>query len=88
VVCGPLERDVADPAGTTITNPALIVEVPSPSTEGEDRGSKWHHYQLIPSLQEYVLISQAPPRVERYRRLASGGWEHLVRTFRTTTPAT
>ncbi|HYI08302.1 MAG TPA: Uma2 family endonuclease [Thermoanaerobaculia bacterium] len=29
----------------------------------------------IPSLQEYVLVSQEP-RVEVYRRLPSGGWEY------------
>jgi len=76
LVCGPIERDPADPSGTTITNPALIVEVLSPSTEEDDRGAKWHHYQLIPSLQEYVLVSQSHARIERYRRRPSGGWEY------------
>jgi Uma2 family endonuclease len=75
MVCGPIEGDPADPGGATITNPTLIVEVLSPSTEQEDRGNKWQHYQLIPSLQEYVLVSQSHRRVERYRRLASGDWE-------------
>jgi len=73
---GTIERDPADPSGTTITNPVLVVEVLSPSTEQEDRGEKWRHYQLIPSLQEYVLVSQSRPRVERYRRRAGGGWEY------------
>jgi len=54
----------------------LIIEVLSPSTEEHDRGNKWQHYQLIPSLQEYVLVSQASPRVEHYVRLASGAWEY------------
>jgi Uma2 family endonuclease len=76
MVCGPIEGDPADPSGATITNPALIVEVLSPTTEQNDRGSKWQHYQLIPSLQEYVLVSQSDPRVEHYRRLATGGWEY------------
>ncbi len=76
MVCGAIEGDPADPTNTTITNPSLIVEVLSPSTEEADRGHKWQHYQLIPSLQEYVLVSQSPPRVERYRRLASGGREY------------
>lgn len=76
MVCGPIEGDPQDPGGATITNPTLIVEVLSPSTEQDDRGSKWQHYQLIPSLQEYVLVSQSEPRVERYRRLDSGGWEY------------
>jgi len=54
----------------------VLVEVLSPSTEQEDRGNKWLHYQSILSLQEYVLVSQAEPRVERYRRLPSGAWEY------------
>lgn len=76
VVCGPIEGDPTDPLDATITNPTLLVEVLSPSTEQEDRGNKWLHYQLIPSLQEYVLISQAEARVEHYRRLPSGTWEY------------
>lgn len=76
LVCGPIEGDPADPAGATITNPTLLVEVLSASTEQEDRGNKWQHYQLIPSLQEYVLVSQSETRVERYRRVPSGVWEY------------
>ncbi|MEA2164538.1 MAG: hypothetical protein QOK37_2665 [Thermoanaerobaculia bacterium] len=78
MVCGPIDLDPADRSGTTITNPMLIVEVLSPSTEEVDRGSKRRDYQRIPSLQEYVLVSQEP-HVEIYRR-TSGGWEyHEVR---------
>jgi Uma2 family endonuclease len=77
VVCGPIEGDPADPTGATITNPTLIVEVLSPSTEADDRGGKWQHYGLIPALREYVLVSQAERRVERYRRLPSGAWEYV-----------
>ncbi|MBX3188172.1 MAG: Uma2 family endonuclease [Labilithrix sp.] len=76
MVCGPIEGDPADPTGGTITNPSLIVEVLSPSTEQDDRGRKWQHYQLIPSLREYVLVSQVDARIERYRRLPSGSWEY------------
>jgi Uma2 family endonuclease len=76
IVCGPIEGDPADPSGSTITNPNLIVEVLSPSTAEEDRGGKWQHYQLIPSLREYVLVSQWPPRIELFRRLSSGSWEY------------
>src|SRR5262249_18436589 len=67
VVCGSIEGDPAEPGGPTITNPTLIVEVLSPSTEAADRGPKWVDYQLVPSLKEYVLVSQFEPRVERYR---------------------
>jgi Uma2 family endonuclease len=76
MVCGAIEGDPADPTGATITNPTLIVEVLSPSTEQDDRGAKWQHYQMLPSLQEYVLVSQSEARIERYRRLATGGWEY------------
>ncbi len=76
LVCGAIEGDPADLLGATITNPTVLVEVLSPSTEQEDRGSKWQHYQLIPSLEEYVLVSQSEPRIERYRRLPSGAWEY------------
>ena len=85
VVCGPIEGDPADPSGATITNPTLLVEVLSPSTEQDDRGHKWQHYQLIQSLQEYVLVSQVEPRVERYRRLPSGSWEYFDTTSGTIT---
>ncbi|HYI11277.1 MAG TPA: Uma2 family endonuclease [Thermoanaerobaculia bacterium] len=45
MVCGPLEYDPDDAAHTTITNPSLIVEVLSVTTEKGDRGNKWMHYQ-------------------------------------------
>lgn len=52
----------------TVTNPRVIVEVLSDSTEGYDRGAKFAHYQSIPSLDEYVLVSSKERRVEHYRR--------------------
>jgi Uma2 family endonuclease len=76
MVCGPIEYDPEDAAGTTITNPVLIVEVLSVTTEKSDRGNKWMHYQRIPSLAEYVLVSQEP-RIEIYRRTPSGTWEYF-----------
>lgn len=80
VVCGRIDGDPADPTGATITNPTLIVEVLSPSTEHDDRGAKWQHYQRLASLQEYVLVSQEEPRVERCTRLPTGAWEYSVAT--------
>jgi Uma2 family endonuclease len=76
MVCGPIELDPGDPSGSTITNPTVLVEVLSPSTEQDDRGGKWQHYQQLPSLREYVLVSQGEPRVEHYRRLPNGAWEY------------
>jgi Uma2 family endonuclease len=48
VVCGDISRDPNSP--THVTNPAVVVEVLSPSTEHYDRGEKREHYQRIPSL--------------------------------------
>src|SRR5258708_23843493 len=76
MVCGPIELDPDDRSGTTITNPALLVEVLSPSTEDVDRVSKWRDYQRIPSLQEYVLVSQESP-VEIYPRPRFWNSEYL-----------
>jgi Uma2 family endonuclease len=88
MVCGAIEGDPADPSGATITNPTLLVEVLSPSTEQDDRGSKWQHYQQISSLREYVLVSQEQSRIELYRRLPSGSWEYSEVTTGTATLST
>jgi Uma2 family endonuclease len=80
MVCGSIEGDPANPLDATITNPSVLVEVLSPSTEQDDRGNRWQHYQLIPSLREYVLVSQTEPRIECYRRLPSGEWEYTNAT--------
>lgn len=76
MVCGPIEYDLEDAAHTTIVNPVLIVEVLSVTTENVDRGDKWMHYQRIPQLQEYVLVSQQP-RIEIYRRTPAATWEYF-----------
>jgi Uma2 family endonuclease len=73
VVCGRLEKDPAN--RNAVTNPRVIVEVLSDSTEAYDRGEKFAHYRRIPSLMEYVLVSQKEPCIEVYRRNASDKWE-------------
>ncbi len=59
--------------GEAITNPVVIVEVLSPSTEARDRGEKFEAYKRIASLKEYVLVSQDARRVEVKRR-GERGW--------------
>lgn len=73
VVCGGFVRSEKDPHA--ITNPTLILEVLSESTLAFDRGSKFAHYRQLPSLQEYVLISQDQVEVDTYYRAQSGLWE-------------
>jgi Uma2 family endonuclease len=54
--------------------PCLIIEVLSDSTEAFDRGDKFSDYQVIPTLQEYVLINTKRQRVECFRRNSEGLW--------------
>ncbi len=72
IVCGKLER--LPDAHRTVTNPTLIVEVLSESTEAYDRGKKFEHYRSMPSLKEYVLVSFREPLVESHLRNADGSW--------------
>lgn len=58
----------------TLTNPTVIIEVLSLSTEQYDRGGKFQDYQQLDSLQEYLLISQERMRVEQYVRQSSNQW--------------
>ena len=64
----------ADDRRDTLLNPALIVEVLSPSTEASDRGFKSAQYRTLESVQEYALVSQTEPRIEVFRRQPSGDW--------------
>jgi Uma2 family endonuclease len=72
VVCG--EAEFADEKRDTLLNPTVLVEVLSPTTEAWDRGGKFERYQQMASLQEYVLIAQDRPRVERYARQGDDQW--------------
>lgn len=75
IVCGQLETAPDDK--DAITNPIVLVEVPSDSTEAYDRGAKAAHYRRISSLREYVLVSQSEPRIEVQRRSEGGRCELL-----------
>jgi Uma2 family endonuclease len=63
----------------TLLNPRILVEVLSESTEKYDRGTKFAHYRRMPSVQEYVLVSQDRPLVERFVRQPDDSW--LLTTF-------
>lgn len=75
VFCASLEYAIADDRQETVTNPTLLVEVLSDSTEAYDRGTKFAHYRSIPSFAEYVLVSQKEPLVEVFFKTADGRWE-------------
>ena len=50
------------------SQPCLIVEVLSESTESIDRGEKLHNYQKAPELEAYLLVSQKERRVDVFKR--------------------
>lgn len=72
VVCG--EQLFEDDQLDTLLNPTLLIEVLSDSTERYDRVKKFDLYRALPSLKEYVLVSQSEPRIEQFLHQASGEW--------------
>lgn len=76
VVCGPITKTVVEKngrvEGEAITNPCVIVEVLSETTERDDRGWKFRDYRTLASLEEYLLVSQQTRRIEIFRRV--DGW--------------
>lgn len=76
VVCGPiaLRPGTAD----VVTNPVVVVEVLSKSTESYDRGDKQRGYLALESVRHYVLVSQREMRVEVYTRQTDGSFRFDV----------
>jgi Uma2 family endonuclease len=59
-----------------LTNPQLIVEILSDSTEAFDRGDKFTYYKSIASFSEYLLIAQHRPHVTQYVRQTDDSWSY------------
>lgn len=72
VICGKVTRAGDDPLAAT--NPVLVVEVTSPSTQAYDRGVKLELYQRVASLREVLIVSHDHARVSVYRRDDEGRW--------------
>ncbi len=71
VCCGPSDQSL-----DWRDNPLVVGEVLSPATERVDRTEKLHAYSRIPTLEDYILIEQAMPRVELFRR--ANEWQREV----------
>jgi Uma2 family endonuclease len=72
VICG--KPAVIDAHLDTVTNPIVVIEVLSPSTEGYDRGRKFESYRAMPSLMEYLTVSQEKIHVEIHTRQTDDTW--------------
>lgn len=55
-VCGKVDQ--SDETVGAITNPVLVIEVVSDSSESYDRGQKYRYYRRLPSVKEYLLLEQ------------------------------
>jgi Uma2 family endonuclease len=77
VICGEPAFSPDDPM--SVTNPPVIVEILSPSAEAYDGGGKLEYYQHLPSLEEYVLVSQDRAHIDRFAPQADGDWR--LRSF-------
>jgi Uma2 family endonuclease len=60
----------------SLTNPTLILEVLSESTEKADREHKFFCYQTLPSLSTYILVAQDEPLVQVFEKQPNGKWEY------------
>ncbi|MFO0308923.1 MAG: Uma2 family endonuclease, partial [Pseudanabaena sp.] len=57
-----------------VTNPCLIVEILSSSTQAYDHNSKFRQYRSIPSFQEYILVYQNGYEVDHYVKESEDRW--------------
>jgi Uma2 family endonuclease len=71
VVCGREERDSGDKLA--LTNPIVLVEITSESSEAYDRGEKLKHYKRITTVREIVIVSHRERRVDLHHRESEGG---------------
>jgi Uma2 family endonuclease len=76
VVCGGEQVDAVD--RHAITNPRVIFEVLSKSTENYDRGPKFEFYQSLDSFVEYVVVYQTEAKIIHYVRQNDGAWKYRL----------
>jgi Uma2 family endonuclease len=74
IICGAPQFDPRDRTQQSVTNPRIVVEVLSPSTEAYDRGAKFNHYRELKSFEEYVLVSQDQASAETFFRQSDDTW--------------
>jgi Uma2 family endonuclease len=73
VVCGDLQYH--DKYKDILLNPTVIIEVLSETTEAFDRGEKFRRFRThLPTLTDYVLVSQDRPFIDHYRRGNNHEW--------------
>lgn len=79
VTCDQRHQSIT-PADSVVDTPRLIVEILSGSTEATDRREKLLAYRSLPSLLEYILVSQDEASIEIHRRQGDIGWQIITLT--------
>ena len=73
VICRPVgDRD------DHLSDPIVIIEVISPSTEREDRGRKKFDYFATPSIRQYAIVEQDERLIDLYTRTADGWRDEIL----------
>jgi Uma2 family endonuclease len=80
IICGKPANPAHDAQATT--NPVVVVEVLSPSSEGDDDGEKRRDFESLESLQAYVIAAQDARWVKVYRRSERGAWGEQPGVYR------
>ena len=73
VECSPIDLTTS-----AVSEPVLIAEVLSPSTEGDDIGRKWQGYCLIQSVRHYLVVAQDTLFVTLHTRTGTASFEETV----------
>ncbi len=78
IIAAPLARyDTTRPLHPLL-DPLVLVEILTPSTARFDLTDKWAHYQLIPTLRDYLIVFSDQMRVQHYVRQDDGSWNERV----------
>ncbi len=72
IICG--KPQTTDKTFDTITNPSVIIEILSPSTQNYDKGGKFTLYRDIVSLNEYILIDSEAIHIEKFVKNTDHSW--------------
>jgi Uma2 family endonuclease len=73
IVCG--EQEYLDDQFDILLNPTAIFEIASPTSHLFDKGRKFHFYQEIPSLKEFIMIDSKKRMIHAYRKRNNGQWK-------------
>jgi Uma2 family endonuclease len=73
VTCHPV-----DDRDDSVSEPVLVIEVLSPSTEREDRGRKKFDYFVTRSIRQYAIIEQDERRIDLYTRTGDRWTNEIV----------